>query len=51
MKYLAFEFERVHVISENPKAAADWYAGTLGADINFKREVRGAPQIGVEHGA
>ena len=46
----AFEFEQVHIISENPKAAADWYAGMLGADITFEREVRGAPQIGVELG-
>lgn len=46
----AFEFEHVHIISENPKAAADWYADMLGADITFEREVRGAPQIGVELG-
>ncbi len=46
----AFEFEHVHVTSENPNAAADWYAGMLGADITFEREVRGAPQIGGELG-
>ena len=50
MRIPAFEFERVHVNSENPKAAADWYAGLLGADITFEEEVQGAPQIGVEHG-
>lgn len=47
----AFEFEHVHIISEDPKAAADWYANMLGADIAFEKEVRGALQIGVELGA
>ena len=46
----AFEFEQVHIISENPKAAVDWYAGMLGANITFEREVRVAPQISVELG-
>ena len=46
----AFEFEHVRVISENLNAAADWYAGMLGANITFEREVRGAPQIGGELG-
>ena len=46
----AFELEHVHVMSENPKVATDWYAGMLGADITFEREVRGAPLIGVELG-
>ena len=30
--------------------AAVWYAGMLGADITFKRGVRGASQTGVELG-
>ena len=33
MRNPAFEFKRVHVISGNPKAAADWYADMLGAEI------------------
>jgi lactoylglutathione lyase len=46
----AFEFEHVHIISADPKAAADWYRDMLGADVAFEREVRGAPQIGVSLG-
>ena len=46
----AIRFDHVHIISEDPKTAAQWYVDILGADIAFEREVRGAPQIGIDLG-
>ena len=46
----AIRFDHVHIISEDPKASAAWYVDIFGADIAFEREVRGAPQIGVDLG-
>jgi catechol 2,3-dioxygenase-like lactoylglutathione lyase family enzyme len=46
----AFKFDHVHIISENPKASADWYVEMLGATIAADTVVRGAPQIFVELG-
>ena len=41
----AFKFDHVHIISENPKASADWYVEMLGATIVADTVARGAPQI------
>lgn len=46
----AFKFDHVHIISENPKAAADWYVEMFGATIAADTVARGAPQIFVELG-
>ena len=40
-------FDHIHIISEDPKASAAWYADMLGAKITGESEVRGAPQISV----
>lgn len=40
-------FDHVHLISEDPKSAADWYADKLGGKIIGSSEVRGAPSITV----
>jgi lactoylglutathione lyase len=40
-------FDHVHLISENPHAAADWFVEMLGGEIGKSTEVRGAPQITV----
>jgi len=41
----AFEFDHVHIISENPKASAARYVEMLGATIAEDTIARGAPQI------
>jgi len=41
----AFKFDHVHIISENPKASADWYVEMFGAMIVADTVARGAPQI------
>src|SRR5258708_19662314 len=46
----AFKFDHVHIISENPHAAAQWYVEMFGATIAGDTVVRGAPQIFVELG-
>jgi catechol 2,3-dioxygenase-like lactoylglutathione lyase family enzyme len=46
----AFSFDHVHIISENPRAAAEWYVEMLGATIANDTVARGAPQIFVELG-
>jgi catechol 2,3-dioxygenase-like lactoylglutathione lyase family enzyme len=46
----AFKFDHVHIISENPKASADWYVEMFGATIAADTVARGAPQIFVELG-
>ena len=43
-------FDHVHLISQNPKATADWYVDKLGAEIVRDVQVRGAPQLYVEIG-
>ena len=40
-------FDHIHLISENPQAAARWYATMFGGEITAESEVRGAPQISV----
>jgi len=46
----AFKFDHVHIISENPRAAAEWYVEMFGAVIAADTVARGAPQIFVELG-
>lgn len=46
----AFKFDHVHIISESPKASADWYVEMFGATIAADTVARGAPQIFVELG-
>src|ERR1044071_4031124 len=46
----AFKFDHVHIISENPKASADWYVEMFGATIRADTVARGAPQIFVDLG-
>ncbi len=38
-------FDHVHLISEDPRSAADWYADKLGGKITGSAEIRGAPQV------
>jgi len=40
-------FDHIHIISEDPKAAAAWYVDMLGGSITGESEVRGAIQIAV----
>ena len=46
----AFRFDHVHIISKNPRAAAEWYVEMFGATIAADTVARGAPQIFVELG-
>src|SRR5882672_11251872 len=46
----AFKFDHVHIISQNPRASADWYVEMFGATIAADTVARGAPQIFVELG-
>ena len=41
-------FEHIHIISQDPEAAAAWYADVLGGQITSVQEkLRGAPQFAV----
>jgi len=40
-------FDHIHVISEDPQAAASWYEKVLGGEIKHVGEIRGAPQYRV----
>ena len=44
------EFDHIHIISEDPKTAAQWYVDKLGATIRAEYEIREAPQINVDLG-
>ena len=46
----AFKFDHVHIISENPRAAAEWYVEMFGAPLVADTIARGAAQIFVELG-
>ena len=43
-------FDHVHLISKDPKSAAQWYVDKLGGDIVRDVAVKGAPQLYVEIG-
>src|SRR6267142_318003 len=46
----AFKFDHVHIISENPRASAEWYVEMFGATIAADTMARSAPQIFVDLG-
>ena len=46
----AFKFDHVHIISQDPEAAANWYVEMFGATITANTTARGAPQIFVDLG-
>jgi catechol 2,3-dioxygenase-like lactoylglutathione lyase family enzyme len=46
----AFQFDHVHIISQDPQAAAKWYVEMFGARIAANTTARGAPQIFVDLG-
>ena len=50
MSNQAFKFDHVHIISEDPRASAQWYVEMFGATIAADTVARGAPQIFVELG-
>lgn len=42
------EFDHIHLISRDPKAAAAWYCEMFGGEVaNVQESLRGAPQIDV----
>jgi catechol 2,3-dioxygenase-like lactoylglutathione lyase family enzyme len=41
----AFAFDHIHLMSQNPQAAAHWYVQMFGADIVAETVAYGAPQI------
>ncbi len=42
-------FDHVHLISRDPKAAADWYRKMFGGEITaVQANLRGAPQFDVQ---
>lgn len=44
-------FDHVHLISRDPKAAAEWYRDMFGGEVKTVQEdLRGAPQIDVRVG-
>lgn len=51
MSGAAIAFDHVHLISENPEAAAAWYRDLLGGAITAIHQTRGAAQIRVTFGA
>ena len=46
----ALKFDHIHIISQEPKAAAKWYEEMFGAVIAAETVTRNAPQIFVELG-
>ncbi len=45
MQNPTISFDHVHLVSQDPAAAADWYAEKLGGRITANTEIKGAPQI------
>jgi catechol 2,3-dioxygenase-like lactoylglutathione lyase family enzyme len=46
----AFEFDHIHIISQNPHDSANWYVQMFGADIVADTLSRDTPQIFLELG-
>jgi len=46
----AFTFDHIHIISQNPHEAANWYVQMFGAEIVADKTAYGAPQIFLELG-
>ncbi len=47
MSNAAIAFDHIHIISQDPEAAAAWYVDMLGGVVTDTHELRGAPQISV----
>lgn len=47
---MSLTFDHVHLISQDPKAAAQWYEEILGGRITAEYELRSARQINVKLG-
>lgn len=47
---MSLTFDHVHLISADPRAAANWYVTVLGGEILAEYELRDAPQISVRVG-
>ena len=43
-------FDHVHLVAEDPKSTAQWYADNLGGKIVRSGDVKGAPQVYVSFG-
>ena len=47
----AIAFDHIHLISRDPRAAAQWYQDMFGGEVTAEQEsLRGAPQIDVRIG-
>lgn len=46
----SLSFDHVHLVSEDPHAAARWYTDNLGGKVVRSTETRGAPQVYVSFG-
>ena len=47
---MILEFDHIHLISQDPRTAAEWYRDVLDAEIVAEYETRQAPQIAVRLG-
>ena len=47
---MSLVFDHIHLISQDAKAAAQWYQDVLGGEIIADYELRDAPQINVKLG-
>ncbi len=45
-----FNFDHIHIISQEPKISAKWYEESFGANIVREYDLRRAPQIDVQLG-
>lgn len=50
MSSQGLSFDHIHLVSENPHAAATWYVDVFNAEIAAEYELRNAPQINVQMG-
>jgi catechol 2,3-dioxygenase-like lactoylglutathione lyase family enzyme len=50
MSDASLSFDHVHLVSEDPQAAARWYVDNLGGKVVRSIEMRGAPQVYVSFG-
>ena len=46
----SLSFDHVHLVSQDPHAAARWYVDNLGGKVVRSMEMRGAPQVYVSFG-
>ena len=50
MPNVSITFDHVHLVSQDPHAAARWYVDNLGGKVVRSMEMRGAPQVYVSFG-